>query len=426
MERRKLIRNVAGLGMAGFIGSKMNLYATIPGTGVSSGSEWMDGSQIDDWHTELTKRIVVLEQQGGGTLELGDGVYEIGKPLRLPSSVSLVMTPNAVIRAKTGFEGDAVLIKGTGDSSKFSNTSGWIRGGVIDANKFPITGIRLESTGRCEIADLVVINATYKGIHFLKGGYETNLTRIRVEVEMNTHCLPGSIGIHYENGDCKANLVHIIGYETHLRSDSSSNWFSMIHAWNWEPTQGPSLYNFYCNGTSNSFNQCYADSPTNAGFYITQPHQTFVQCRVYFSRWAPDNTGVGFLITPDGKQGTYMANVLFADKEHRLAKAFSGDLGGSVILGNSCWGDGVLGGMENRISGGELLNETDNYFTKELGSTFENSRLNLTGGFRLTQQTKPPLPDQGDIGEVRWVDDGKSSALWVKTTSGWMQSRLQK
>jgi hypothetical protein len=82
--------------------------------------------------------------------------------------------------------------------------------------------------------------------------------------------------------------------------------------------------------------------------------------------------------------------------------------------------------MENRISGGELLSETDNYFTKELGSTFENSRLNLTGGFRLTQQTKPPLPDQGDIGEVRWVDDGKSSALWVKTTSGWMQSKLQK
>jgi len=96
----------------------MNLYATVPGKGISSGSAWMDGSQIDDWHTELTKRIVVLEQRGGGTLELGDGVYEIGKPLRLPSSVSLVMTPNAVIRAKTGFEGDVVLIKGTGDSFK--------------------------------------------------------------------------------------------------------------------------------------------------------------------------------------------------------------------------------------------------------------------------------------------------------------------
>lgn len=56
--------------MVGLIGNKMNLYATVPNTGARSGSTWMDGSQVDDWHTELTKRIAVLEERGGGTLEL--------------------------------------------------------------------------------------------------------------------------------------------------------------------------------------------------------------------------------------------------------------------------------------------------------------------------------------------------------------------
>jgi len=51
--------------------------------------------------------------------------------------------------------------------------------------------------------------------------------------------------------------------------------------------------------------------------------------------------------------------------------------------------------------------------------------LNLAGtGFRLTQQLKAPLPEDGEPGEVRWVDDGKESALWVKTTPGWKKSKL--
>jgi hypothetical protein len=35
------------------------------------------------------------------------------------------------------------------------------------------------------------------------------------------------------------------------------------------------LYCFYCNGSNNTFNQCYADSPTIAGFYVDQPNQSF-------------------------------------------------------------------------------------------------------------------------------------------------------
>jgi hypothetical protein len=50
-----------------------------------------------------------------------------------------------------------------------------------------------------------------------------------------------------------------------------------------------------------------------------------------------------FLITPEGKHGTYLDNVLFANPEHRLAKAFAGDLDCACILGTSDCGIGGLG-----------------------------------------------------------------------------------
>jgi transcriptional regulator of nitric oxide reductase len=80
------------------------------------------------------------------------------------------MTPNAVIRARDRFEGDAVIITGGGRYSTAAAMSGWIRGGVIDANRQPLTGLRVEDLHRLEIADLSVLNALYKGVHLLKGG----------------------------------------------------------------------------------------------------------------------------------------------------------------------------------------------------------------------------------------------------------------
>ncbi|MGA8108026.1 MAG: hypothetical protein WB974_01245 [Acidobacteriaceae bacterium] len=365
-------------------------------------------ANVSDWHQELTQRIATLEAGGGGTLELGDGVYEISQPLRLPISTNLVMTPNAVIRAKSGFQGDAVVIKGGGSKSRFTVTSGWIRGGIIDGNLQPITGLRVEGVERLEIADLEVLNATYKGIHLLPGGYERNITRVRCDVSLDAHYAPGSIGIHYEGGDNKVILAHVIGYETGVRSDDSSNWFTMIHVWNYDPVQGPMLYCFYCNGDNNTFNQCYADSPTTAGFYVTKPSQSFMQCRVFYSRWAKNNSGAGFLITPQGKGGNYIGTAIFASDQHKLAKEFDGDLEGACILATTNLG-GIDGGLENRIPSGD--------------STAPPLQLAGTG-FRLPQQQQPPLSGEGALGEVRWVDDGHTSALWVKTGRGWKKSEL--
>ncbi len=154
-----------------------------------------------------------------------------------------------------------------------------------------------------------------------------------------------------------------------MRSDGFTNWFNLVHVWNWEPTQGPMNYCFYCNGVGNSFHQCFADSPTIAGFYINQPFQSVCQCRVYHSQWAKDDSGAGFMITPQGRYGICLGNVINGDKGHQMAKAFDGDLKFSCILGTGGWG--VLAGLENRIPS---------------GSSSDYPTLNVVGsGFRLTQ-----------------------------------------
>ena len=415
MKRRELLQNLTGLGI---------MSAALLGPTISIASPNKEGIR-EDWHKELTKRIEGLARKGGGTLELGEGVYEISKPLRLLTSVSLIMKPNTILRAKIGFEGDAVLIKGGGRKSDFTETSGWIKGGVIDGGKQLLTGIRVEGEGnegnvaRLEIADLVVTNAMYKGIHFLKGGYEKNLTRIRCETDMNTPYAPGSIGIHYENGDSKVILAHVIGFETGVRSDMYSTWFTAVDVWN-SSKQGAMPYCFYCNSDADTFNQCYADSFTIAGFYVTKPRQSFTQCRLFYSRWAEDNAGIGFKISDKGVNGNYIGNALFGREDHRLAKAFEGPLSGATILGNSAWW--VVGGLENRIPSGESADQDPR--GREAGSS-EYPPLELGGtGFRLTHQASIPSPVEGKIGEVRLVDDGNNAALWVRTTKGWKKSEL--
>jgi hypothetical protein len=407
MDRRALLQKAASFGLvsgiAGTGDSRRCLAQSATGVAPQSGT-----AEVSDWHEELTRRIAALEERGGGTLELGDGVYEISRPLLLPISVSMVMTPNAVVRAKKGFQGDAVVIKGGGNKSRFSPMSGWIRGGIIDGNLLPITGLRVEGVGRLEVADLEILNATYKGVHMLKGGYERNLTRVRCDVSLDAHYAPGSIGIHYEGADNKVLLAHVIGYETGVRSDDASNWFTLVHVWNADLVQGPMLYCFYCNGDNNTFNQCYADSPTTAGFYVSRPTQSFMQCRIFYSRWAKDHGGVGFLITPEGKDGNYIGTAIYARDNHRLAKEFDGDLEGACILGTSTLGD-VDGGLQNQIPSGDSTTPP----------------LNLAGtGFRLSPQQQQPQSQDGTLGEVRWVDNGDSSALWVKTSKGWKKCEL--
>ncbi len=362
-------------------------------------------------HAELTQRMAQLEAQGGGTLELGDGLYEVDRPLLLPLSVSLYMTPHAIIRALPDFQGEAIVIRDSGQEGMRAPT-GWIRGGVIDGGKQALIGLQVKATWKMEISELEVRDCTYKGIH-VAAMAEVNLSHIRVNVDMHTRYAPGSIGIHYESAD---NLVHsavVIGYETGVRSDASSNDFQFVHVWNWDPSQGPMSYCFYCNGNGDTYNGCYADSPTIAGFYMTKPFQRVFGCRIYYSRWAADNAGAGVLIGPNGTHGTYVGNTFFADKGHTLGKAYDGDLDSACILGDTFRGEVVRGGMECRIPSGG-------------GGANPLPPLTIAGtSLRLAPQAQPPSPDQGQVGEVMWVDGSAGAALYIKTSQGWKRARLE-
>ena len=370
----------------------------------------MATQQATNVHAELTKRIAELDARGGGTLELGDDVYGIDRPLRLPRVVSLYMTPHAIIRALPGFQGEAVVVK-EGQKEDHAG-AGWIRGGIIDGGRQPLIGLDVKSVCRLEISEVEVLDCTFKGFH-LAGWYEINLSHVRCNVDLHTHYAAGSIGIHYENADSLVHSAVVIGYETGVRSDASSNDFQFVHVWNFDPDQGPMLYCFYCNGHGDTYNECYADSPTIAGFYMLKPFQRVFGCRIYYSRWAADNAGAGVLIGPNGTHGTYVGNYYFADKEHTLAKAYDGNLDAATILGDNARGTVVHGGLECRIPSGG-------------GGADPMPPLTVTGSsFRLSPQAHPPAPEQGQVGEVMWVDEGDTAALYVKTSRGWKKAKLE-
>ena len=69
----------------------------------------------------------------------------------------------------------------------------------------------------------------------------------------------------------------------------------------------------------------------------------------------------------------------------------------------------VDGGLQNQIPSGDSTAPP----------------LNLAGtGFHLSPQQQQPQGQDGTLGEVRWGDNGDSSALWVKTSNGWKKCEL--
>lgn len=314
-------------------------------------------STVTDRSDEFAAAIATLATQTQGTLHLPDGTHGISRPLRLPWNVSLKLAPSATLVALPGFSGDALIIKDAGPKGTHL-CYGVIQGGTIDARGLPITGIRVEHACRLLISDMEVRNATLKGIHVgVTGWYECNVAHVRISLEMDMRSSPGSIGLHYERAtDSMANTVVIIGYETGMRSDSSSNDFHQVHVWN-VPAQGPLIQCFHCNGWNDSYNQCYADSPFNGdepcyGFLVTVPFQRIIAGRVYCNDFVPDNKAIGIHIKQGATHGTYFANHFTARDGHRIAAAIAGDLDSACVMGNSYSSTVITGRVCQVPSGG--------------------------------------------------------------------------
>jgi len=256
----------------------------------------------------------------------------------------------------SGFSGDTLLRKQPGKRG-IHHYNGRITGGVLDGNKQNLMGIHVPAACRLDICDIEIVDCLTKGIYIGSPqdtwGYEVNVRSVRCAIDHKTAHAPGSIGLHYEKiTDSFISQVIIIGYETGVASESSSNDFTQVHVWS-VTSHGPLKRNFYCNGWGDSYNQCYADAPFDEGnecygFLVNKPFNRFTNCRVYCNNYTFDNTVVGFNITDGGTHGSYINNLFTAGKERRIKAAFAGNLEAATILGNG-YDPNIIGGRENRI-----------------------------------------------------------------------------
>ena len=303
----------------------------------------------------LAAKVADLVALGGGTLSLPDGVYTLAQPLRLPWNISLAMTPGATLRALPEFQGEAVVVKETNQQGVHA-CFGSIRGGTIDGGGLPITGVQVPRACRLHIGDLEIRNAGFKGIDVMDGWYEVNISNVRCALDPTMPHAPGSVGLHYRKcTDSLINGVVIIGYETGVRSDSSSNDFQQVHVWNF-PDNGPLKYCFYCGGWNDSYNQCYADSPFDGdnvcyGFYVHAPFTRISNGRIYCNNFAVEGKVTGIYLAPGGTHGSYLGNHFFATDGHRMGHAFAGNFDAACIFGNS-FDRNILDGLVCRIPSG--------------------------------------------------------------------------
>ncbi len=291
-------------------------------------------------------------------MQLPAGVYGVSRTVEIPTAISLHLESGAIIRALPGFRGEVVLRKQPAELG-IHNWNGRISGGMIDGGKQDLIGIHVPSACRLDISDIEIVYCLRKGIYIglpsgeKTWGYEVNVRGVRCAIDLKTRHEDGSIGLHYEQiTDSYISQVVIIGYETGIASESSSNDFSQVHVWSVN-AQGPLKRNFYCNGWGDSYNQCYADAPFDGGaecygFLVNKPFNRFTNCRVYCNNYTFDNTVVGFHLTDSGTHGSYINSLFTAGNERRIKAAFTGNLEAATIIGN-VYDPNVIGGKENRI-----------------------------------------------------------------------------
>lgn len=293
---------------------------------------------------------------GGTGLQVQAGTYLISRTVELPTGISLHLEPGACLRAMPGFHGDALLRKQRGEIGVHA-WNGRISGGMLDGGKQNLIGIHVPGACRLDIADIEIVDCLHKGIYIGSSdktwGYEVNVRGVRCAIDLNTAHTAGSIGLHYEQiTDSYISQVVIIGYETGVASESSSNDYAQVHVWS-VTAHGPLKRNFYCNGWGDSYQQCYADAPFDEGrecygFLVNKPFNRFTNCRVYSNSFTFDNTVVGFMLTDAGTHGSYLNNLFTAGNDRRIKAAYAGNLEAATILGNG-YDPNVLAGRENRI-----------------------------------------------------------------------------
>ncbi len=384
-----------------------------------------DATGQRDNSAAFAQAFAALADCSHATVHLPDGDFGVTRPVEVPNHVSLAMAPAARLFAMPGFQGAAVIIKGqapdeTDDKTRWRwmkhGYSGRIGGGLIDGGKLPIHGVIGRWTRRFVLHDLELFNCLAGGIRIgTEGWYETTLRGVRVQIDFDVTCTDDAIGIEVVKGsDNHISQALVIGYDIGVKGASGSTCWHQVHVW--KGRHRPFKIGFICGGWNDCFSQCQVDECEGVGFLVDAPFQRFESCMVQGGgNWLhpQGDQRVAFRLSPRGSHGVYLGTFINPSERYPFSKVFDGSLEGATILGT----------LHNPHVPREIQ---VNQFTSGGGGLSWQPVVGFAGeGVRLpAPAAQLPTPEEGQLGELRWIVQDQQAALLLKTPAGWQRLTL--
>jgi hypothetical protein len=285
----------------------------------------------------------------GGTVYVPAGQFLLASHIIIPYNVNLVMDPGAQLIASSAM--DAVLIVGPTVAVNLPGTN--MVGGVINCNALAANGVYVRSCRHFTIKDTYVKYPTTNGfligditdfpVHG-SGGFECYLENVHVYAATTA----AGAGVYCTGAitDNRVDTAVIVGCATGVRTDTGACWFTDIHAYGGAPASAnPMAVCFYDNSQFSTWTNCYADSPTEYGWYIAAAasNTKLVGNTVFNNSDGSDNVIAGVYCANTTPVITILGMAFEAGPSQRIAQDIANvsSFAGSTIAGLT-WQNVVL------------------------------------------------------------------------------------
>ena len=230
------------------------------------------------------------------------GVWNTTTAVTIPANVSVLMDPNAVIRATAAITGPLIkTVSGASWRGQFFS------GGTIDCNQLADDGILINLGSKSRIENVNIQDAKRYGVFIgttseIGSSFEIALTDVHPSRRDGLTVPTGSVGVYINRAsDCSFNKVNPVGQETSFLINGGNHKFSQCHAWGY-PGAFPSICFDDRGGAFNTYFQCVADSPAVAGWHLEIGYSLLNGCTVLIHPSQPDSTVIGVRL---GASATY-------------------------------------------------------------------------------------------------------------------------
>jgi hypothetical protein len=292
--------------------------------------------------TDSTAAIqAILSGAGGKTAYLPPGIYLVTASLTVPYNTSLLMAPNATLKANAAIAGALLQL---GDYTNAWRGQTCI-GGIVDCHGLANDGVFAPLSVNSKIRDTVVYNPNRHG--FVAGdlgatgpSYELDVYGVKVDANLAVGFrLPpaGSFGVWLRNCfDSNVTSSVVVNQETGFRNDKNDNVFTNCHAYGlggaaYNPTTG-----YDDNGSDNGYVNCRVDSPALYGMRFRTPYRWRVLggfINNIAASPAPDNVIVAIHADVANSQGSVLGvDILGTAATGRIAKDYDGNVGPTGAL----------------------------------------------------------------------------------------------